>query len=352
MRIGIKQWICVAVLAAAAAGPVLGQNPTAGGTMAADEHIKDLVVPFSAFASPEAARLHMKLRSVVGPQGDIVAVRRFYGKINDDQLAAMRKAFAVKIEPQVLGGVRADMVTPATGVAVANRNRVLISLHGGAFLTGAGSGVFVEAVPVAATARINVVTVDYRLAPEHLFPAASEDVAAVYGALLARYKPENIGIYGCSAGGVLTAQSVAWFDAHGLPRPGAVAMLCGGGAEGYGDSAYTASTLNGQPASAPITLAGLPYMHGVDIHNPLAFPIESPELLRKFPASLLIAGSRDFSMSSLTFMHRRLRAEGVEAELFVFDGLGHAFYIYPDLPESRETYDILARFFDQHLGRN
>ena len=63
----------------------------------------------------------------------------------------------------------------------------------------------------------------------------SADVAAVYGALVKKYAAANIGIYGCSAGGILAAQSIAWFDAHDLPRPGAVAMLCAAGAELEGD---------------------------------------------------------------------------------------------------------------------
>jgi carboxylesterase type B len=103
----------------------------------------------------------------------------------------------------------------------ANRGRVLINLHGGAFLWGAHSGGLVESIPVASVGKLKVISVDYRQGPEATFPAASEDVAAVYTALLKRYEPQNIGIYGCSAGGVLTAQSVAWIAAHGLPRPGA-----------------------------------------------------------------------------------------------------------------------------------
>ena len=77
----------------------------------------------------------------------------------------------------------------------------------------------------------------------------------------------------------------------------------------------------------------------------------SPKLLAKFPPTLLLAGSRDFAVSSMTTMQRRLWESGVDAELFLFDGLGHAFMMDPALPESRETYAILVRFFDRHLGR-
>src|SRR3546814_5596313 len=85
-------------------------------------------------------------------------------------------------------------------------------------------------MPIAAIGRIKVISVDYRQGPDFTFPAASEDVAAVYRELIKQYDPRNIGIYGCSAGGLLTAQSVAWLIDKKLPLPGAIAMLCEGGA--------------------------------------------------------------------------------------------------------------------------
>src|SRR3546814_15853553 len=81
-----------------------------------------------------------------------------------------------------------------------------------------------------AIGRIQGISVYYRQGPDFTFPAASEDVAAVYRELIKQYDPRNIGIYGCSAGGLLTAQSVAWLIDKKLPLPGAIAMLCEGGA--------------------------------------------------------------------------------------------------------------------------
>ena len=107
-------------------------------------------------------------------------------------------------------------------------------------------------MPIAALGRIKVVSLDYRQGPEHRHPAASEDVAAAYRELLKTYRPENIGIYGCSAGGMLAGMSVAWFQRHGLPRPGAVGILCAGRRERRrcGASAATRATRRCRSARA------------------------------------------------------------------------------------------------------
>lgn len=334
------------------------QEGSTAGPGSASMHISRAEIPFSTLASAEArATLAKLLTAAPGPdfRRDIAAARRFYDGFNNERLAEMRARYSVSVTSETIAGVRVDVVVPTEHLPARNRDRVLINLHGGAFMRGAGSGALVEAVPIAATSRIKVIAVDYRMAPEHRFPAASADVAAVYRTLLKTHKAGDIGIYGCSAGGILTAQSVAWFAAHELPRPGAIVTLCATGAELDGDSAYVAPVLTGQPpvpagAKPPLLLADLPYFEGVDRRDPLAFPAVSREVLAGFPPTLLIAGGRDYSTSSMTTMHRRLREAGVDAELFVFDGLWHAFFVYPGLPESRETYAIIGRFFDDRLG--
>lgn len=98
----------------------------------------------------------------------------------------------------------------------------------------------------------------FREGPKYKFPAASEDVAAVYKQPLKDHAPQNIGIYGCSAGGMPTAMSVAWFEKHNLPQPGAVGMCCSGAGSptgiGFGgDANYTAMPLGGARSSSAQT---------------------------------------------------------------------------------------------------
>jgi monoterpene epsilon-lactone hydrolase len=265
----------------------------------------------------------------------------FYKKIRDH--------FDVVISAQQIGGVYTEVFTPQDGVAPENKGRVLINLHGGHFGIGSRFISQLESIPIASVGKSKVISVDYRMAPEYSFPAASEDVAAVYRELLKSYRPKNIGIYGCSAGGLLTAESIAWFQKETLPLPGAVGMF--GGAASYyqeGDSALFASAREGFRLEPPSIH---PYFKGTNSANPLAFPIRSGEVMKNFPPSLLVASTRDVAMSSVVYTHSQLVRLGVEADLHVWEGMDHCFFSDPDLPESRDFYDVVVRFFDQHLGK-
>lgn len=258
----------------------------------------------------------------------------------------MRARYDARVETARIGGVATEVVTPARGIPVANRGRVLINLHGGGFVMGARSVSQLESIPIAATLGIRVVSVDYRLAPEARFPAATDDAVAVYRALLETYPPGAIGIYGCSAGGLLTAETVAALIARGLPPPGAIGLFCEGAAYWTeGDSGYF---LTGK---RPERSTENPYFAGIPERDPAAFPLFAPALLAKFPPALLLTGTRDFALSSATRTHAALVEHHVPAELHVWEGLGHSFMTNAALPESREAYGVVARFFDARLSR-
>ncbi|PNS09516.1 Esterase/lipase [Lysobacter silvestris] len=314
-------------------------------------------LPYSSYASPQArdqfARQLAEARAGKRPDSnDISDRRRFYQAYNDARLREVQRRYSAQVKDTMLGGVSVQVVDPSAGISRRNAARVLISLHGGAFMWGSGSGALVEAIPIAVTAGIRVVAVDYRLAPEHPYPAAPEDVEAVYRALLKTHRPENIGIYGCSSGGMLTAQATARILLAGLPRPGAIGTFCGTGLPYGGDSMVLGQMAAGAaPMVADSDDMRPPYLLAAHVADPAAYPGNVPGLLARFPPTLLLAGGRDFSVGALTTMHRRLLAAGVEADLVIFDGMWHAFLVYPDLPESQEAYRIVATFFERHLGR-
>lgn len=353
-----------ALLGAVLLNAVLAQADSAQ----ADQTRDPSSIPFSSIASPEARRAWETRNAVKPPflekyrqidrmtqeerRALTLEARAWEESAQASKLAAQKAAYKVDIAPATIGGVYTEIFTPALGISPGNADRILINLHGGAFTVGARINGQIESIPIAAVGRIKVISVDYRLAPEHQFPAATDDVLAVYRELLKTYKPGNIGIYGCSSGGTLTAQVVAAVIAKKMPRPGAIGMFCGTGEIwAKGDSAYFWALLNGfSPGSAEHDPRKYDYLRGLDIDNPLIFPMRYPGHLGAFPPSLFITGTRAFEMSTIIDANNKLVSAGVDTSLHIWDGVMHGFFNDPTLPESREAYDVIARFFAQKLG--
>jgi len=281
-------------------------------------HITSLVVPLSDFLSQEASSaLRNRSPFSFNPpilDADIATVRASAEKNYKVVADRMLRRYPVKIDAQEMAGVHTDIVIPKDGVSARNRERVLVNLHGGGFFLGAGSGALVESIPVASVAKIKVVTVDYRMAPEHKFPAGNEDVAAVYRELLKQYRPSSIGIYGCSAGGTLTAQVVAWFHKQRMPRPGAIGIFGASGIRGsHGDSTYLAPALVHSPQTGPLRHGS--YFDDVPLDDPLVSPARDLDVLARFPPTLLINSTRHPSVSGALYTFAGDAAAGADAAL-------------------------------------
>jgi monoterpene epsilon-lactone hydrolase len=254
-----------------------------------------------------------------------------------------------------IAGVDAETFVPKAGIAPENKGRVLISLGGGGTAPTSALG----AAPVAGMGRITVISLNPRT---DKFPHASEDIAAVYRELLKDHKPKNIGIYGCSGGGQLTAQAIAWFDKEKLPMPGAIGIYCAGLYPfGQGDSEQIWVRLGHGGRSLvprePIKdWAGAPtpnrYLAGESYMNPLVRPSASKELLKHFPPTLLLSGTRSDDMSVTVQTNLDLLDAGVNSRLVLFDGLWHGFFSDVDLPESQLAYKIMVQWFMENLGRH
>lgn len=343
------------VLAQSASAPPLAVKVDQDGSV----HVPAHVVPMSDMLSPEGkAYVTEHLLNMQRPQ--MLTQKDGVPTLLVGYLERQRSLFAVEKHDVTIAGVHAYEYLPKAGIAPANGNRVLINLHGGGFSGCWPACAELESLPVAAMGRIRVLSLDYRQGPQYHFPAASEDVAAVYRELLKTHRPQDIGIYGCSAGGMLTGMAVAWFQKHALPRPGAVALLCAGmtlAQNGFGgDAAYTSAAI-GESRSPPpppqkaATTSPLGYLSGVSLTDPLAAPASSPEVLAKFPPTLIVTGTRAFEQSSAVHTHALLVKQGVEADLHVWEGMFHGFFYNIDVPESRDCYDVVVKFFERHLGK-
>lgn len=258
--------------------------------------------------------------------------------------------YPVDIEEVCLGGVRCHRIRPADADC-RRREGLLINLHGGGFVVG--SGALVEAIPVAVLTGFEVIAVDYRLAPEHPYPAAVDDVLAVYRACLADHDAARVGLYGSSAGGFLTAQAIASMQRESLPVPACAGVFSAGGSlADLGDtrSIFTLSGFYGQhslPLGHPLSELTV-YLAGADPNDPLV----SPELgdLSAFPPTLLVSGTRDALLSATANFHRALLRDGCAAELIVYDAMPHSHWYALDLPETRETLEFMSAFFSRHLA--
>jgi acetyl esterase/lipase len=274
-------------------------------------------------------------------------------------LEKARQRYSVDTESRDICGVPVSIVTPKEYSEDRHDHCVLINLHGGSFEIGSGGlGGLVESVPIAAVTRLKVISIDYRQSPEYRFPSACEDVAKVYTELLRSYQAKNIAIYGCSAGAILTSQAMAWFLKEGLPLPGAIGLFCAGADPRYaGDSRYiTSFECTDTPPirsgdNPPGLLPGYErYLEYADLGNPLVAPVWSPDTLSKFPPTLLISGTRAYDLSSAAYTHTQLVGLGVEAAIYVWDGMWHGFHYDVDLPESRQAFDIIAAFMRKQLA--
>lgn len=302
---------------------------------------------FAGWVSDAAKAAFGAAASKPAAPADLEGQRQFYDAYNRRLLGAALDRYPVDVAEREIGGVAVHLVTPAGGV---RDSRVLICLHGGAFMWGSGAGALLEAVPIAALAGMEVVAIDYRLAPENVFPAAVEDVLIVYADLLTCHAANSIGIYGCSAGGVLTAQVIARLAHDRTPIPGAIAMLHGTGLDFAGDSASSAPAFDPRAATDAVPATdSLPYFAATDLSDPLVLPGNHPDVLAQFPPSLLISATRDFAASACSVMHRRLLAAGVAAQFVLFDGLWHAHHMAVELPELQETFALLVDFFKANL---
>ncbi|MBW8833269.1 MAG: alpha/beta hydrolase fold domain-containing protein [Burkholderiales bacterium] len=326
-------------------------------------HVPARQVPLSNYLSPEARDFMIRrLTTPIPPAAaDIVQARASVETTLAPLVSAAQERYPARVLRTTLGGVPVLDVSPRAGISKRNAHRVLIELHGGAFAICETACAMVESLPAAVIGGIRVVAVSYRQGPEHKFPAASEDVAAVYRALLAHYRPQNIGIFGCSAGGMLAAESLAWFQTHGLPRPGAAGILCASVVDFGGDAPFVGWPLDDGTLLPPPSegdrigrrgeLPPFPYFEGAEARDPLVQPGHFPEVLARFPPTLVATGSRGFDASSAYETHRRLWRAGVPTELHVWDGLPHGFHSDTSLPESRELIQVMLRFFDAQLGR-
>ena len=306
------------------------------------------IVPVPKTISPEAqARLAKPVSDAAVPQ-TLEQRRTGTDKWQTGAGEKSKAIYPVKIEERTIAGVPTRVVDPIDATSL-HADRLLMNLHGGGFNSDSGS--FTESIPIANLTHTRVVSVLYRLAPEHPFPAGVDDVVAVYREELKSYKPAKIGIYGTSAGAILTAEVAVRLKELGLPLPGALGVFSGMGDFSLQGDSFAVYALNGLSGhlDPPSGTRDTEYVASTDLKDPVLSPIYAD--LHGFPPTLFITSGRDLLLSGTTTLHRAFLRAGVDARLIEFEALPHAFWNDVSLPESREAYGYMADFFNRELGR-
>jgi acetyl esterase/lipase len=262
---------------------------------------------------------------------------------------ASKKLYPAEVHEATIAGVPVRLVTPLA-IAADKRDRVLINLHGGGFNSDSGS--LTETIPIANLTGVKVVAVLYRLAPEHPFPAALDDSIAVYKELLKTYKASHIGIYGTSAGAILTAEVTVKLKQMGLPLPGVTGIFSGTGdlsQPGDSNAMYALNGLSGHLTVPKRGVSDTSYIGTMDPKYPILSPLYAD--LHGLPPTLFVTSGRDLLLSGTTILQRAYLRAGVDTQLVVFEALPHAFWNNPGLPECAEANAVMAKFLGDHLGK-
>lgn len=335
---------------------------TAGAEAAANAHVGPRVTPAQVIPVPDDVSPELQ-RAVAAPYAGFsaeapktaeawkAAVEAVNARAAVD-LGKLRQKLDVTIEPTVVAGVKAFLLTPKT-IPEKNRDRLVVALHGGGYVFYPGEPGTGEGVMMAGFGGYKVLAVDYRMPPDYPFPAALDDAIAVWKEVVKTTKPENIALIGTSAGGGLVLATVLRAKAEGLPLPGAVAAgTPWSDLAKIGDSYFANAWLDNVLVNYEPMVGGMArlYAGGQDLKNPYLSPIYGN--FSGFPPTILTTGTRDLFLSNTVRVHRALKRAGAIADLNVYEGVSHAQFLGgPGVPELREAFADIAAFFDQHLGK-
>ena len=223
-----------------------------------------------------------------------------------------------------------------------------LDIHGGGFTSGGGEMCEILAKIKMLEYRISIFSVDYRLAPEHPYPAGLDDCAAAYAEVLRRVPASALVVGGASAGGNLAAALLLRARAEGRPLPRALVLQTPGldltrSSDSYHTNKYLDVNLYGGAETGPQAYAG-----GHDPKDPFVSPIYGDH--DGWPPTILTSGTRDLLLSDTVRMHRALRRKGVRAELHISEASPHGGFMGAGAPEDQEIVAECRRFVMGELG--
>jgi len=284
------------------------------------------------------------------PSQELATVRELLRGVDLDALTIAQRRAAIEsaaaqpppgtmVEPTDAGGVTAEWVTAADVPA----GRVLLYLHGGAYQIGSPATLRYMIALVSAAAQVRVLSVDYRLAPEHPFPAAVDDALAAYRYLLRNgVDHATVAIAGDSAGGGLALATLVALRDAGDPLPAAAVAI-----SPWTDLALTGESLRTRAdADVMIKPGGMretaaTYLAGADPRHPYASPLYAD--LHGLPPILIHVGDAEVIRDDSTRFAAKAAAAGVDVTLEIWDEMPHVWHAFAGLlPEADQAIERLS----------
>jgi acetyl esterase/lipase len=309
---------------------------------------RDVPVPTSVSAEAQAVLSMPPLPATVYPALEDIAGWKAYVAAQDEaieqRLGEHIAEAPVTITTLDVEGVTVYEITP-DGLSEGDE-RVYLDIHGGAFICGGGDACRIIAVGTAQRNQMRVWAVDYRMPPDHPFPAGLDDCLRVYRALLTKVPSTSVVVGGASAGGNFAAALTLRARDEGLALPAAVVLMTPGvDLTESGDSVQTNMGLD-----PLLTASALPalllYAGGHDRTDPYVSPLYG-DFSKGFPPAILTTGTRDLLLSDTVRMHAALRAAGQSADLLVTEAGGHGGF-FGLAPEDAFVAEEIRRFIAAH----
>lgn len=315
--------------------------------------VPERVIPTPATVSPEAQGFLARGLPIMPPEiphTDRERWRAYVSQVEAQlvQVAAMRaQAFPSAISEHPLSHATLYEIVPES-LKSGNEDKAILHIHGGAFIVGGGKSAAYTAQTISSLAGIRAFSPDYRMPPNHPYPAGLDDCVEAYRFLLERYDAANIALEGSSAGANLVAATILRARDEGLPLPGACSLHTAGVDLTHSGDSFATNQVIDIVLRAPQPETMALYAGAHDMRHPYLSPVFG-DFTKGFPPTILISGTRDMLLSPTVMMHRALLRAGIEAELHVFEAMPHG-GLGGASPEDRELQQQIADFISRSLS--
>lgn len=273
------------------------------------------------------------------------SIQEFRDECEQSAARMSRIPKGVRIEPAKLSSIAAERIVPGT----APEGKAILYVHGGGYVSGSCADHRGFVSSFAARIGCTAFTYDYRLAPEHPYPAAVEDSLTAYRALLATHRPEDILVAGESAGGGLCLALLLAARKHGLPQPCAAVSISPWTDLTCSSPGYRTRNARSVAPMNSWTVFANHYAAGADRRDPLMSPLFGD--LSGLPPLLVISGEDDELYDDGELLAQHARAAGTDVTFLGGKGMIHCYpLLAPLFPEAVRAMDEIAVFARRHLG--